>query len=392
VYTPGVVLFAILLAIVPPLVGLGSWGTWMYRALAMLVVACPCALVISTPVSIVSGLTGAARHGVLIKGGAHLEHAGAVTTVAFDKTGTLTLGRPSVTNVVALDGRDENEILRLALAVERHSEHPLARAVLQHGKDRGIAPPESTDFQALPGRGARARVDGEVVFVGNERLAEELGVKTAAIQEALEQFERDARTAVLVTIERQPLGIIAIADEIRPDAQEALESLRAAGVRRMIILTGDNERTARAVAERLGLREYHAKLLPDDKVNLVRELEAQGERVAFVGDGVNDAPALAAATVGVAMGVAGTDVALEIADIALMGDDLSKLAYAVRLSRATLRIIKQNIAVAIAIKAVFLVLVVGGWATLWMAVGSDMGGSLLVVANGLRALRFRPER
>ncbi len=389
IYTPAVVVVAVLIAVVPPLAGFGAWGMWVYRALAMLVVACPCALVISTPVSIVSGLAAAARGGVLIKGGAHLEHAGTVTTVAFDKTGTLTEGRPAVTDIVALDGRAEPEMLRLALGVERHSEHPLARAVLEYGARRGVAPPDSADFEALVGRGARARVGGEIVYLGNERLAEELKVKTPEVERALERFEREGKTAVLVATEREPLGVIAIADQIRSEARAALEALHAVGVRRTIMLTGDNEGTARAVAERLGVDEFRAELLPDDKVRIVREMEATGERVAFVGDGVNDAPALAAATVGIAMGAAGTDVALETADIALMGDDLSKLSFAIRLSRRTLGIIKQNIAVSIAIKGVFLVLAVAGWATIWMAVAADMGASLLVVANGLRAARTR---
>ena len=400
IYTPVVVAVAVLIAVVPPLVGVGEWSTWIYRALAMLVVACPCALVISTPVSIVSGLAGAARGGVLIKGGAHLEHAGAVTTVCFDKTGTVTEGRPAVTDVLAFDGATENDVLRLALGVERDSEHPLARAILEHGGVRGVPTPESSDFEALIGRGARARVDGRAVYLGNERLAKELGIESPEMSAALARYEREGKTAVIVVREHandgaEPtsvvvtLGMIAIADQIRPEARDAIRTLRDWGIRRTIMLTGDNEGTARAVAEQLGLDEYRAELLPEHKVEVVRELEARGERVAFVGDGVNDAPALAAATVGVAMGAAGTDVALETADIALMGDDLSKLSFAIQLSHETLRIIKQNIGVSIAVKGVFLVLAVGGWATLWMAVAADMGASLLVVANGLRALRIR---
>lgn len=386
IYTPAVVLIAILIAVSPPLLGFGDWGTWVYRALAMLVVACPCALVISTPVSIVSGLTGAARAGVLIKGGAHLEHAGAVTTVCFDKTGTLTEGRPAVTDVIAL-ARGENEVLRLALGVEHHSEHPLARAILEHGEERAVAVPQSEAFEALFGRGAKANVGDETVFVGNERLMKDLGRASPTIKAILDQAESDGKTAVVVMTKADVLGVIAIADRIRDDAAPAVEALRRNGIRRSIMLTGDNAGTARAVAAQVGVDEHYAELLPDDKVRLVRELEAKGQKVAFVGDGVNDAPALAAATVGIAMGAAGTDVALETADIALMGDDLLKLPYAIRLSRRTLRIIKQNITVSLAIKAVFLVLAVGGWATLWMAVAADMGGSLLVVANGLRARR-----
>ena len=399
IYTPVVVVAAALIAVVPPLIGVGDWGTWLYRGLAMLVVACPCALVISTPVSIVSGLAGAARGGVLIKGGAHLEHAGAVTTVCFDKTGTLTEGRPVVTDVLPLDGGSEDDVLRLALGVERHSEHPLARAIMEHGAARGVTTPESADFEALIGRGARARVDGAVAYLGNSRLVRESGVESPEITAALERYEREGKTAVVLMGEHKsdggqptrpvPLGMIAVADQVRPEARDSIRTLRDSGIRRTIMLTGDNEGTARAVAKQLGLDEYRAELLPEHKVEVVRELEARGERVAFVGDGVNDAPALAAATVGVAMGAAGTDVALETADVALMGDDLSKLSFAIRLSHETLRIIKQNIGASIAVKGVFLVLAIGGWATLWMAVAADMGTSLLVVANGLRALRIR---
>ena len=386
IYTPAVVGVAILIAVLPPLVAGAEWSTWIYRALAMLVVACPCALVISTPVSIVSGLAGAARAGILIKGGAHLENAGAVTTVCFDKTGTLTVGHPSVSEVIPFGGRNEGDVLRLAMGVERHSEHPLAQAVLEFGVRRGTFSPASTDFEALIGRGARATVDGQVIHVGNERLARELGTATARAIGEMERLEQTGKTAVLVMAEREPIGVLGIADQVRPEARSALQSLRAAGVRKIIMLSGDNEGTARSVAEQLGVDEYHAELLPADKVHFVRALEGRGERVAFVGDGVNDAPALAAATVGVAMGVAGTDVALETADIALMGDDLRKLALAMRLSRRTLEVIRQNVWFAIAIKGVFLILAVGGWATLWMAVAADMGASLIVVLNGLRAL------
>jgi Cd2+/Zn2+-exporting ATPase len=389
VYTPAVVGVALLIAVLPPLRGAGAWETWIYRALAMLVVACPCALVISTPVTIVSGLTGAARAGVLIKGGVHLENAGRATVVAFDKTGTLTRGEPAVTNVSPFGGRSDEELLRIALGVERHSEHPLARAIVAEAGRRGIEAPSSTDFEALVGRGARASVGDEVVFIGNKRLAEDIGAASPTTTLALRRFEAEGKTAVLVATVGEVFGVIAIADQVRPEAAGALADLRRAGVRRTLMLTGDNAGTARAVAETLGVTEYRAGLLPDEKVRIVRELEASGERVAFVGDGVNDAPALAAATVGVAMGAAGTDVALETADIALMADDLSKLSVAMRLSRKTLRVIRQNVAFSILVKAVFLVLAVGGWATLWMAVAADMGASLVVVANGLRALRIR---
>jgi len=387
VYTPAVVALAVPIFIFPPLLGFGAWTTWFYRALAMLVIACPCALVISTPVSIVSGLAGAARGGVLIKGGASLEHAGAVTAVAFDKTGTLTAGRPVVTDVLPLDSLDERGVLCLAAGVEQGSEHPLARAILAAAQDCGITPPPANDFEALIGRGVRATVEGRTVYLGNERLCHERGACTPESEEALRRFEREGKTATLLATEGEPIGVIAIADEVRPEARRTISALRTGGVRRILMLTGDNEGTARAVAERLGIDEYSAGLLPDGKVQVVRELEASGERVAFVGDGVNDAPALASATIGLAMGAAGTDVALETADIALMGDDLTRLPFAMRLSRGTLAIIKQNIWFSIAVKGVFLILALVGWATLWMAVASDMGASLLVIINGLRALK-----
>ncbi len=391
VYSPLVVLAAVLIAVLPPLAGFGTWSTWVYRALAMLVVARPCALVISTPVTIVSGLAGAARGGVLIKGGAFLERLGATTAVALDKTGTLTEGRPAVTDVVPLNGTSPNDLLRLALGVERHSEHPLARAVLAEGTARGLVPPQSADFEALVGTGASARIGDADVFVGNERLLDEFELRTPDVSAVLGRLEAAGKTAVtVVSVQRgcaEALGVRGVADQVRPNARAAIEGLRAAGVRHVVMLTGDNESTALAVAAAVGADEVHAGLLPDDKVRLVRQLEARGEQVAFVGDGVNDAPALAAAHVGVAMGAAGTDVALETADVALMADDLEKLSFAVRLSHKTLGIVKQNIAVSLAIKAVFLVLAVSGWATLWMAVAADMGGSLLVVANGLRARR-----
>jgi Cd2+/Zn2+-exporting ATPase len=388
-YTPAVVAFAVLIIVFPPLFGFGSFGEWFYRALAMLVIACPCALVISTPVSIVSGLAGAARGGVLIKGGAHLENAGKVTIVAFDKTGTLTKGKPAVTDVVPLDENDNTELLRLAAAVEQGSEHPLARAILAEAEKQNIELPTAADFEALTGRGARAVIEGRTIYLGNERLSREQKAWTPEAEMLLEMLEKEGKTSILVMTNTLPLGVIAVADEVRPEAKQAIAILKANGVRKVVMLTGDNRGTAEAVAGQIGIDEYHAELLPDDKVRIVRELEENGNRVAFVGDGVNDAPALATATVGLAMGAAGTDVALETADIALMSDDLSRLPFALRLSRKTLSIIKQNIWFSIAIKGVFLILAFFGLATLWMAVVSDMGASLLVIINGLRALKIR---
>ncbi len=385
-YTPVVVGLAALVALLPPLFGLGAFTEWLYRALALLVIACPCALVISTPVTIVSALTGAARAGVLLKGGAQLEAMGQVTTVVFDKTGTLTEGRPAVTGIALLDGQSEEAVLRLAAGIERHSEHPVARAIVEEARARGLAIPAAADFEALPGVGARATIGGRRFAVGNRRLCEAAGACSEPLHRLLEAYEARGETAVLLLEERTPLAVLGIADRVRPDAARAVSDLRRTGIRRLMLLTGDGETAARVVAGAVGLPEWRARLLPEDKYRTVRELEQAGERVAVVGDGINDAPALAAATVGIAMGAAGTHVALETADVALMGDDLSRLAPLVRRSRRTLALVRQNIAFAIGVKALFLVLAVLGDATLWMAVLADMGASLAVVANGLRAL------
>jgi Cd2+/Zn2+-exporting ATPase len=385
VYTPAVVALALLIAILPPLLFGAAWSIWIYRSLAMLVVACPCALVISTPVTIVSGLAGAARAGILIKGGLFLEHIGRVTVVALDKTGTLTRGRPAVVDVIATRESSEGEVLRLAAGVERHSEHPLARAVLDEATARGIVLPPSTAFEALPALGARASIEERVVYLGNASLMRERGLTSSDVRAVLDRLEQEGRTPVLVATDDALLGVIAIADRVRPEARGAIAALLDQGIR-PVMLTGDTEGTARSVATQVGISDVHARLMPDDKVRLVRDLEARRERVAFVGDGVNDAPALATATVGAAMGAAGTDVALETADVALMADDLEKLPLAVQLSRRALGIIQQNVVFAIAIKVVFLVLAASGVATLWMAVAADMGASLVVIANGLRAL------
>lgn len=394
VYTPAVVATALGLLVLPPLAGLGTWGEWFYRALVLLVVACPCALVISTPVTIVSALAGAARRGILIKGGLHLENAGRARVVAFDKTGTLTTGTPAVTAVVPLGGAATTEVIRLAAAAERRSEHPLALAIVRHAEEMGLDVPAATDTEALPGRGVRARIDGAEVVVGNVRLLEELGALDDEVRRALDREEAEGRTAAIVargtgeTVE--PIGVIALADTPRPEAAEALRGLHEAGIERVVMLTGDNARAAATVAASLGgpgrgVDEVMAGLLPADKAAAVRRLRDAHGTLIMVGDGINDAPALAAADVGVAMGAAGTDVALETADIALMADDLSKLPLAIRYARKAEGIIRVNIVFSLALKAAFMALAVLGAATLWMAVLADMGASLLVAANGMRA-------
>jgi Cd2+/Zn2+-exporting ATPase len=326
-----------------------------------------------------------------MKGGVSLENLAGIPVFAFDKTGTLTEGRPRVSGVHPLGGERgpaaETEVLQAAAAVEARSEHPLAEAILAHARERGLAWPEAGEFQSLPGRGASAVLDDRRMFVGNHRLFEEMGWCSPQVEALLERLESEGQTAVLVGREGQALGAVSVADRPREDARRALAGLKRAGVRRTLMLTGDNRATARAVAAALGVDEVRAELLPKDKVEAVRELAARHGGVAMVGDGVNDAPALAAATVGIAMGAAGSDAALETADVALMSDELARLPAAVRLSRRVGGIVRQNILFALLVKAVFIALTPLGFTSLWLAVAADMGASLLVIFNGLRALR-----
>jgi Cd2+/Zn2+-exporting ATPase len=390
IYTPIVLTAALVVALVPPLVfpsGTAAWSDWIYRALVLLVISCPCALVISTPVSIVSALAAAARKGVLIKGGARLERLAAVKCVAFDKTGTLTKGQLRVENVAALDGVPASEILRLAASLEMHSEHPIGQAIRRHAAEAGVVPVAPEGFQALPGLGAVGRVGGDEVIVGSHRLFEDRGLCSPRAEQALDQFTTTGAGTVMVARSGQTIGVIGVADEPREAARGAVEMLRSQGIEHVAVLTGDHEVPARALAESLGLDAWRAGLLPEDKVSAVNELRSRFGALAMVGDGVNDAPALATADVGIAMGAAGTDAALETADVALMSDELVKIPYAIRLSRATARNIRVNIAFSLVLKAAFLVMAVAGAATLWMAVVADTGASLIVIANALRLLR-----
>lgn len=387
VYTPVVLVLALAVALGPPLLAAGAWSDWIYRALVLLVISCPCALVISTPVSIVSALAAAARKGVLIKGGARLERLAAIRCVAFDKTGTLTKGVLRVDEVVALDGASRSEILGLAASLEMHSEHPIGRAIVRCAEESGVAVAAPDGFRALPGRGAEGRVGGQDVLVGNSRLFEERGMSSAQLSQAAGQLAARGAGTVMVGRAGRPIGAIGLADETREAASGAIEMLRLQGMEHIALLTGDHEAPARTLAESLGLDAYRAGLLPEDKVAAVNDLRSRFGALAMVGDGVNDAPALASADVGIAMGVAGTDAALETADVALMSDELLKIPYAIRLSRATARNIRANIVFSLALKAAFLAMAVTGTATLWMAVIADTGASLLVIANALRLLR-----
>lgn len=404
IYTPTVVVLAILIAVLPPLLVGQPWGDAIYRALALLIIACPCALVISTPVSVVSGLTAAARRGILIKGGIYLEQGRKLTWLALDKTGTLTHGKPVCTDFDPLQSsgsllNDANGTLAqaldspvalLAAALASRSDHPVSRAIAQaHAADRPAANlPVVEDFAALPGRGVSGRIAGRLLYLGNLRLMRELGVDTPSASAQIDTYEQQGKTAIALTDGAHILAIAAVADTLKPTSQEAIASLHDLGVR-TLMLTGDNVRAARAIADQVGIDEAHGELLPEDKLRAVEaKLSDQGQ-VGMVGDGINDAPALARANIGFAMGAAGTGTAIETADVALMDDDLRKIPQFVRLSRATHRVLMQNIGLALGIKAVFLVLAATGHATLWMAVFADVGASLLVVANGLRLLRAR---
>jgi Zn2+/Cd2+-exporting ATPase len=394
-YTPSVMALALLVFLTPPIVAGAAWGVWFYRALVLLVIACPCALVISTPVSIVSGLTAIARRGVLIKGGAFLEAIGQLKALAVDKTGTITEGRPRVTRVLPINSTEEVEIARIAAAIDTHSDHPLAQAVVKYAKEHGIDFPRSENYQARTGRGAEGEVAGHRYFVGNHRFTHELAICSEEIERILASVEEQGQSVVVVghkphaDCAGEVLGIIAVGDTMRTNAPAAIRSLRAIGVQKVVMLSGDNQRTVDAIARQAGIDEAQGDLLPDQKIERVRSLLAEHKQVGMIGDGVNDAPAMAAATIGIAMGAAGTDTAIETADVALMKDDLSKVAEAVRLGRRTMRVIQFNIAFAIVIKLVFLVLAILGDTSLWLAIAADTGATLIVVANALRLLRVQ---
>ncbi|ADB59816.1 heavy metal translocating P-type ATPase [Haloterrigena turkmenica DSM 5511] len=439
VYTPIVVTLAVAIAVAPPLLAGASWNVWFLRGLTLLVIACPCAFVISTPVSVVSGITSAARNGVLIKGGRYLEAVGESDVLAVDKTGTLTEGDLTVTDVIPLEGADEDDVLRRAGAIERRSEHPIGQAIVDYAEEQGVTAdadddPDVSAFEALTGKGVRAEIDGATHYVGKPDLfdgladlehthattdggvaLEEMGYDSSSqcdrpgcvdvLAEVIPDLEADGKTVVVVGTEDRPLGVIAVADRVRPEAKWAVSQLQEQGVR-VVMLTGDNEGTARAIAEEVGIDEYHAELLPDEKLEWIRRLEgeddagegdgdeAPGEEatVAMVGDGINDAPALATAGVGIAMGAAGTDTALETADVALMSDDLTRLPYLYELSHTATGVIRQNIWASLAVKAALAAGTPFGFVTVIHAVViGDMGMSLGVTGNAMRLANVEPE-
>jgi Cd2+/Zn2+-exporting ATPase len=386
IYTPVVFALALAVALIPPLFMAGAWFDWVYRALVLLVVACPCALVISTPVTIVSGLAAAARKGILIKGGVYLEGGRKLDFLALDKTGTLTHGKPVQTDTKVLDPLFEGRAQALAASLAERSDHPVSAAIAQLARAQGLALSEVSAFAALAGRGVRGDIDGETYHLGNHRLVEELGLCSPQLEAQLDQLERQGKTVVLLLDRSGPLALFAVADTVKDSSREAIAELHALGIK-TVMLTGDNPHTAQAIAAQVGIDRAEGNLLPADKLSTIEQLYAQGHRVGMVGDGINDAPALARAEIGFAMAAAGTDTAIETADVALMDDDLRKIPAFVRLSRQSAAILKQNIVLALGIKAIFLAITFAGMATLWMAVFADMGVSLLVVFNGLRLLR-----
>ncbi len=386
-YSPAVLGVGVLVAVLPPLLGYGSWIGWVTRATVFIVAAAPCALVISIPITLVAAIGTAGRNGVLVKGGVHLERLAHVTVVALDKTGTLTEGRPRVHSMFTLGGVDEKRLLTLAAALEARSQHPLAVAILDHARERGLPVTPPSDFESLTGLGARATIDGEVVYVGSPRLFDKLGVGLGEVGPKIRELEENGKTVVVVGTKATPLGVIAIADAVRASAAKAIRDLKAAGIRRVVMLTGDNERAAAAIGMELGVDEVFAELSPEDKTKKVEELQVAYGKVLMVGDGVNDAPALALAYVGVAMGAAGTDVALETADVALMTDDLAKLPYLVGFSRRAWGLIRQNLVLSSLAIAALVVGALTGIITLPVAILAHEISEFVVIANGLRMLR-----
>lgn len=387
-YTPSVILLAICVATIPTFVFGFSFNEWLYKALVLLVVSCPCALAISTPVAMVSGITNAARNGVLIKGSAYVEEISKIKVFAFDKTGTLTEGKLEVTDIISF-GRSKDEVLLKAASLESLSEHPIAKAIVEKAEREGMKLKVIDDFRAVAGKGITGKIDGEVYYVGSRRFFKEMSADFP--EEQAKKLENEGKTVVFIGSEKEVIGLIAVMDKIREATTRTMAELRRRGIK-TVMITGDDERVAKVIAEKIGIAEYKAELLPEDKVEMVEELSKKYGRVAMVGDGVNDAPALARANVGIAMGAIGSDVSLETSDVALMQDDISKIPYLIELSKKTLTIVKENVLTSILIKGSFAVLVFPGLITLWLAVAiGDMGLSLVVILNAMRLSLIRSE-
>ncbi|MFC4559587.1 heavy metal translocating P-type ATPase [Virgibacillus kekensis] len=388
-YTPAIMLVAVLTAIIPPLFFGGAWSEWVYSGLAVLVVGCPCALVISTPVAIVTAIGNAARKGVLIKGGIHLEETGRLKVVAFDKTGTLTEGRPEVTDVVQLSGMTEEEVIGIAAAIESFSQHPLAAAISRKAATNKLTPIKAEGFKSITGMGAEATVNGAKYYIGSPALFEGVIDIPETVLDRIAGMQSEGKTVMLLGTDQELHGLVAAADTVRKGSAAIIRKLHKIGIKKTVMLTGDNQATGKTIGRQLGVSETKAELLPQDKLDAIKALKKEHGNVAMVGDGVNDAPALATSSVGIAMGGAGTDTAIETADIALMADDLDKLPYTMELSRKTLSIIRQNVVFALGLKVLALLLVIPGWLTLWIAIFADMGATLLVVLNSLRLIRTK---
>ncbi|MBD9903014.1 cadmium-translocating P-type ATPase CadA [Enterococcus faecium] len=390
-YTPTIMVIAALIVIVPPLFFNGDWNTWLYQGLSLLVVGCPCSLVISTPVSIVSAIGNSAKNGVLVKGGIYLEEIRGLKAIAFDKTGTLTKGTPTVTDFTTVDSKDEEKYFSIITALESYSQHPLASAILKEADNRAISYKSVVvdEFTSITGKGIQGNIEGITYLVGSPKLFESILTDNSKIIENYQRLQQQGKTAMLLGTDKQILAVIAVADELRESSKAVIEKLHDLGIEHTIMLTGDNATTAQSIGKQTGVTEIKGDLMPQDKLDYIKSLKETYGKVAMVGDGINDAPALAASTVGIAMGGAGTDTALETADVALMGDDLQKLPFIVKLSRQTLRIIKQNITFSLGIKLLALLLVVPGWLTLWIAILADMGATILVTLNGLRLMKVK---
>ena len=389
VYTPAVMILAVAVIIIPPLVFGGAWSKWIYEGLVLLIIGCPCALLISTPVSIVAAPASAAKNGVLIKRGIYVELPSRLMAIALDKTGTLTEGRPLVQEIIPLSGHTQRELIEIAAAIESRSEHPLARAVIAYAERQGIRPEPAQDFQSIQCKGASAVSNGSAVWIGSHRYLEERSQETSEMHERLEALASAGASILVIGNNEHVRSFIAVADRIRENAKSAVTSLKALGIDHIVMLTGDNKGTADAVGRETGVNEVKAELLPEDKVRAIEELVSRYGVVAMIGDGVNDAPAMARSTLGIAMGAVGTDAAIETADIALMNDDLSRLPWLIRHSRRTVGVIRQNVAASLGVKGLFVILTLSGHASLWAAIGADTGMSLLVVVNALRLLSTR---
>ncbi|EJU3046048.1 TPA: cadmium-translocating P-type ATPase, partial [Listeria monocytogenes] len=390
-YTPFIIIMALLIVVVPPLFFGGDWNKWLYQGLSILVVGCPCSLVISTPVSIVSAIGNAAKNGVLVKGGVYLEEIGHLRAIAFDKTGTLTKGKPVVTDFIATSSETDINYLSIISSLESLSQHPLASAILNEADKTNVdyKSIQIEDFQSITGKGLTGIHQNIRYYIGSPKLFSASVIEETAVKVQYRQFQEQGKTAMYFGTDEQILGVIAVADEVRDSSAAVISELHKLSIEHTIMLTGDNTKTAESIGKQLGVTEIKGDLMPQEKLDSIKALRTTYNKVAMVGDGINDAPALAASTVGIAMGGAGTDTALETADVALMGDDLQKLPFIVRLSRQTLKVIKQNITFSLGIKLLALLLVIPGWLTLWIAIVADMGATLLVTLNGLRLMKVK---